>query len=118
MKEGECAVHEEHNHVHKAGCGHMSVSHDGHTDYLHDGHLHHVHGSHIDEHSISVGSANPDNCTPSHKCKAHDQQHNHGPQCGHERAPHGDHFDYVVSGHLHHSHSGHCDDHGPLKIAA
>jgi hypothetical protein len=26
--------------------------------------------------------------------------------------------DYLVSGHLHHSHGDHCDDHGPLKKAA
>jgi hypothetical protein len=23
--------------------------------------------------------------------------------------------DYLVSGHLHHPHDGHCDDHGPLQ---
>jgi hypothetical protein len=28
--------------------------------------------------------------------------------------PHGDHVDYLVAGHLHHPHGGHCDDHGPL----
>jgi ethanolamine utilization protein EutQ (cupin superfamily) len=26
---------------------------------------------------------------------------------------HGDHVDYVVEGHLHHQHDGHCDHHGP-----
>jgi hypothetical protein len=29
--------------------------------------------------------------------------------------PHGDHSDYLVGGHLHYSHSNHCDDHGALK---
>jgi hypothetical protein len=29
--------------------------------------------------------------------------------------PHGDHVDYLVNGHLHHPHDGHCDDHGPLN---
>jgi hypothetical protein len=29
--------------------------------------------------------------------------------------PHGDHIDYLVDGHLHHPHQGHCDNHGPLK---
>jgi hypothetical protein len=37
----------------------------------------------------------------------------HGPDCGHETVQHGDHVDYVVKGHLHHQHDGHCDDHGP-----
>jgi UDP-2,3-diacylglucosamine pyrophosphatase LpxH len=32
--------------------------------------------------------------------------------------PHGDHVDYLVNGHLHHPHSGHCDDHGKLQLAA
>jgi UDP-2,3-diacylglucosamine pyrophosphatase LpxH len=31
--------------------------------------------------------------------------------------PHGDHVDYLVSGHLHHPHGDHCDDHGPLEMA-
>jgi hypothetical protein len=30
--------------------------------------------------------------------------------------PHGDHVDYLVDGHLHHPHNGHCDDHGPVTI--
>lgn len=25
-------------------------------------------------------------------------------------------IDYLVNGHLHHPHEGHCDDHGPLEI--
>jgi hypothetical protein len=25
--------------------------------------------------------------------------------------------DYLVEGHLHHPHNGHCDDHGPVKVA-
>jgi hypothetical protein len=31
--------------------------------------------------------------------------------------PHGDHTDYVVNGHLHHVHQGHCDDHGRVDVA-
>jgi UDP-2,3-diacylglucosamine pyrophosphatase LpxH len=31
--------------------------------------------------------------------------------------PHGDHVDYLVAGHLHHPHGGHCDDHGPVRRA-
>ena len=115
---GNCNEHASHGHVHGSACGHQAVTHDGHTDYLHDGHLHYKHNDHVDEHSVSVGNANPDACTPDHDCKSHDQKHSHGPACGHETVPHGDHMDYLVSGHLHHSHSGHCDDHGPLKTAA
>src|SRR5262249_28069264 len=100
MKETQCSAHAAHNHAHSSNCGHMPVSHDGHTDYLHDGHLHHIHADHVDEHAISVGSSNPDSCTSGHQCKGHDREHIHGPNCGHERAPHGDHVDYLVSGHL------------------
>jgi hypothetical protein len=25
--------------------------------------------------------------------------------------------DYLVDGHLHYPHGGHCDDHGPVNIA-
>ena len=47
-----------------------------------------------------------------------EEGHVHGPGCGHEAVPHGDHTDYLVEGRLHHMHDGHCDDHGPLAIAA
>jgi hypothetical protein len=114
----DCKQHGMHDHRHDARCGHTAVIHDGHTDYLHEGHLHHLHDSHVDEHSISVNQMNPAKCTPQHKCSQHDGKHMHGPNCGHERAPHGDHFDYIVGDHLHHDHSGHCDDHGPVKLAA
>jgi hypothetical protein len=30
--------------------------------------------------------------------------------------PHGEHFDYLVGGHLHYPHDGHCDDHGAVKV--
>jgi UDP-2,3-diacylglucosamine pyrophosphatase LpxH len=40
--------------------------------------------------------------------------HVHGDGCGHEAAPHGDHVDYLVDGHLHHQHNNHCDNHGPI----
>jgi hypothetical protein len=110
-----CNVHSNHDHQHGPGCGHTAVEHDGHTDYLHDGHLHHPHGDHVDEHRVSVSSANPDACTPSHNCGGHAADHVHGPDCGHEAVPHGDHVDYLVNGHLHHPHGDHCDDHGALK---
>lgn len=109
--------HANHLHVHGPNCGHTAVLHDGHIDYLHDGHLHHVHGDHVDEHVIEVCATNPDQCTPQHRCAGHDANHKHGPGCGHEAVPHGDHVDYLVDGHLHHPHSDHCDDHGPLRKA-
>ena len=118
MKDGSCSEHAEHSHKHSPTCGHMALSHEGHTDYLHDGHLHHLHDGHVDEHSIAVGTSNPNTCTPDHHCEAHEREHTHSPKCGHERVPHGDHFDYMVSGHMHHAHGAHCDDHGPIKKAA
>jgi hypothetical protein len=33
---GTCTQHPDHNHQHKAGCGHTAIEHDGHIDYLHD----------------------------------------------------------------------------------
>src|SRR5580658_2719526 len=99
------ARHEGHTHTHGPGCGHTAVRHDGHTDYLHDGHLHNVSGNRVDEHRIEVSSSNPERCTPKHHCE---EGHVHGPNCGHEAVPHGNHVDYLVSGHLHHPHDGHC----------
>ena len=109
--------HPGHTLQHDPGCGHQAVRHDGHTDYLHDGHLHHPHEGHVDEHVIPVAAANPDHCTSGHPCGGHDAAHAHGPGCGHEAVPHGDHTDYRVSDHLHYPHVNHCDDHGPLLSA-
>ena len=108
-----CTTHANHTHAHGKDCGHTAVLHDGHVDYLHDGHLHHVHGDHVDEHVIAVSDANPDGCRVTLDCGGHV----HGPGCGHEAVPHGDHVDYLVDGRLHHVHAGHCDDHGALKLA-
>ena len=108
-------IHEAHSHVHGATCGHTSVKHDGHQDYLHDGHLPHLHGDHVDEHQIGVSGKNPASCTPDHSCGGHEKTHKHGPACGHEAVPHGDHTDYLVNGHLHHAHGSHCDDHGVVE---
>lgn len=112
-----CQQHPHHDHVHGPGCGHPAVKHDGHLDYLHDGHLHHPHGDHVDEHRIEVSARNPDGCSNGHECGGHAPDHVHGPGCGHPAVPHGDHVDYLVDGHLHHPHNGHCDNHGPLDLA-
>jgi len=63
-----------------------------------------------------VTAQNPADCTPEHSCGTHDASHVHGPGCGHEAVPHGDHVDYLVDGHLHHPHGDHCDNHGPLEL--
>ncbi len=39
--------------------------------------------------------------------------HEHGPGCGHESVPHGDHVDYLHDGHRHAPHGGHYDEHAP-----
>jgi hypothetical protein len=110
-------THDNHEHQHGQGCGHTAVAHEGHTDYLHDGHLHHQAGDGtVLEHSLPVTAANPDACTPVHACGGHAAGHIHGPDCGHEAVPHGDHTDYLVDGHLHHQHGQHCDDHGAVNV--
>lgn len=43
-------VHENHDHEHGEGCGHVSFAHRDHVDYVHDGRRHAVHGDHYDEH--------------------------------------------------------------------
>jgi hypothetical protein len=113
-----CEPHASHAHVHGPGCGHVAVQHDDHVDYLHDGHLHHPHEHHIDEHVIEVGPDHPDTCDGGHSCRGHKETHVHGHGCGHEAVPHGDHTDYLVEGHLHHPHEGHCDLHGSVAASA
>ncbi|MEH2518656.1 hypothetical protein V1279_004229 [Bradyrhizobium sp. AZCC 1610] len=88
--------HANHTHKHGPDCGHTAIRHEGHVDYLHDGHLHHMHEDHVDEHAIGVTATNPVQCTPQVHC-----EHAHGPNCGHEAVPHGDHIDYLVDGRLH-----------------
>lgn len=105
------------DHTHQEGCGHTAIKHGDHVDYLHDGHMHHPSGGgHVQEHALEVGGDNPAACTPHHNCAGHDADHVHGPDCGHEAVPHGDHVDYLVDGHLHHPHGDHCDDHGPVQV--
>ncbi|MEO0803974.1 MAG: hypothetical protein AAFY57_17105 [Cyanobacteria bacterium J06642_2] len=110
-------IHQNHDHVHGADCGHTAIVHDGHVDYLHDGHLHHQTAAGVvEEHAIPVSEKNPDICTNGHTCTGHDADHVHGAGCGHEPVPHGDHICYLVDGHLHYQHDGHCDDHGPIEV--
>lgn len=107
---------EDHEHQHGEGCGHTGIRHEGHVDYVHDGHLHHQNedGS-VDEHVLPVNEQNPDGCSEVAHTE-HADGHVHGPGCGHEAVPHGDHVDYIVDGRLHHPHGDHCDDHGPVDV--
>jgi len=109
--------HQGHTHKHGADCGHTAIQHGDHVDYLHDGHMHHMGKAGVEEHQLPVGKTNPAQCTPKHDCGKHDKKHKHGPKCGHEAVPHGDHVDYLVDGHLHHPHGDHCDDHGKVEAA-
>ena len=110
-------IHQGHPHQHGNKCGHTALVHDGHQCFLHDGHMHYVHGDHVDEHKLEVNSNNPAKCSTGHACGGHEATHRHGPGCGHEAVPHGDHTDYLVAGHLHHVHEGHCDNHGTVQLA-
>jgi hypothetical protein len=105
----------DHSHRHGPDCGHIGIRHGDHTDYLHDGELHHQHGDHVHGHRLEVGGRNPAACTPGFS-NGHEEGHRHGPGCGHEAVPHGDHTDYLVDGQLHHPHGDHCDHHGDLEI--
>jgi hypothetical protein len=98
--------------------GRTAIVHNGHTDFLKDGHLMHVEGGYIVEHVIEVSAQNPDHCTADHPATGHDAAHVHGPGCGHEPVPHGNHIDYLVNGRLHHPHGKHCDDHGPVSLVS
>ena len=107
---------DEHEHEHGPDCGHTAVRHGDHVDYLHDGELHYHGDDGVESHAVAVSEVNPVECTPDHDCTEHEGEHEHGPDCGHEAVPHGDHVDYLVGGHLHHPHGDHCDDHGPLEV--
>ena len=97
----------EHAHIHGQQCGHVAILHNDHIDYLHDGHLHFRQGDHYEEHTIAVDETHPAVCSPL-TCSCDHQAE------GHERVPHGDHFDYLCNGELHHCHGDHCDSHGLL----
>jgi len=111
-----CQTHPQHDHQHGEGCGHLAIAHGGHVDFLHDGHLHQAHDGHWDECVLEISAQNPAECTPTHLCDGHHAAHMHGPDCGHPAVPHGDHIDYLVNGHLHHPHAGHCDNHGTVTL--
>jgi len=109
-------THPDHDHEHRAGCGHTAIKHDGHVDYLHDGHLHSAHGDHVDEHALASSDQQSASCG-AHTCAGHGTEHRHGADCGHEVVPHAGHTDYLVASHLHNQHDDHCDDHGAVALA-
>jgi hypothetical protein len=110
-------IHEHHPHQHGPECEHTGIRHGDHVDYLHDGHLHHQReDGTVEEHSLDVDAQNPADHAPTHE--VHEAGHVHGPGCGHERVPHGDHVCYLVDGRLHHPHEDHCDDHGPVEVVS
>jgi len=110
-----CDAHVNHGHVHGPGCGHQQILHEGHSGYLHHGHLHCPHDDHVDEHVIKVSAQNPSGCHgKADTCQK--GNHVHGKTCRHLQIPHGDHADYLVDGELHHTHDGHCDLHGQVKV--
>ncbi|MEL6330130.1 MAG: hypothetical protein AAFR38_10740 [Planctomycetota bacterium] len=108
-------IHADHPHKHGPNCGHTAVKHEGHVDYLHEGHLHHqdADGT-VVEHVIPVSDTNPATCNRTED--GVEPGHVHGPGCGHEPVPHGDHVDYLVDGRLQHQHGDHIDDHGPIEL--
>lgn len=54
----------------------------------------------------------PDDAAPGEHLAAHDEDdHAHGPDCGHRAIPHGDHVDYLHDGHRHAPHGRHYDEH-------
>jgi hypothetical protein len=113
-----CRIHTGHAHQYGPKCGHTAVQHEGHTDYLHDGHLHHFHADHLDEHVIAIDARHPESVKGNHDCAGHPKGHKHGPRCGHEAVPHGDHTDYAVDRHLHHPESRGCTNHGSIDVRA
>ena len=122
-------------HVHGPMCGHPAVHHEGHVGYIHDGHLHCIvhenDGKHVPEGKLVVHSveeviqSNP--TTPRlsdeglHSCQEAvpclmEEDHAHGPDCGHERVQHQDHYDYLVGEELHHPQGDHCHHHGKIQL--
>jgi hypothetical protein len=92
------------------------TDHKSHQSQTHTHGTGHLAGGKVHAHKLDVDKTNPAVCTPKHACGAHATDHVHGAGCKHEAVPHGDHTDYVVSGHLHHPCDKHCDDHGPVSI--
>jgi hypothetical protein len=62
--------------------------------------------------SVPLSEQNSANWTAGHNCEHHADDHEDGPDCGHEAVGHDDHVDYVVGVHLHHPNGDHGEHHG------
>ena len=108
-------IHNDHaEHAHGTDCGHQAVEHEGHVDYLHDGHMHHAHEGHQHEHRFAVSSAHP--AAEQLIMHVDGHGHDHSAMGEHLKVQHGDHFDYIHDGKLHHPHGDHVDYHGDVKL--
>src|SRR3984893_13898091 len=105
------AHHPDHVHQHGPNCGHTAIRHDAHVDFM-TAICTACTGIMLTSISSRSEPRTPVHCTPEIRCSGHE----HGPNCGHEAIPHGDHLDYLVNGRLHHTHGDHCDDHGPVQL--
>lgn len=108
--------HLDHSHAHGSDCGHTALAHDGHVDYLHNGHLHHMHDGHVHEHVLAVTAANPADHALAGRVEGHGEHLHTADEADHPRVQHGDHFDFIHNGTLHHVHGDHVDDHGPVTL--
>ena len=58
---------------------------------------------------LSHGLSGPE--LVDHTVVPEEHGHEHGPDCGHQAVPHGDHVDYLHGGHRHAPHGAHYDEH-------
>lgn len=108
-------IHANHEGAHTVDDKCLKIAHEGHIDHLHDGHLHFMHGDHVHEHVIAVSVVNP--VDEGLVTRVDDGGHAHGAgDIDHPMIQHGDHFDFLHDGRLHHVHGDHVDDHGPVEI--
>ena len=108
-------IHADHgDHAHGEECGHQAIEHEGHVDYLHDGHMHSAHEGHEHEHRFAVDTSHP----AAEQLIKHviHADHDHAAMSEHMKVQHGDHFDYIHDGKLHHPHGDHVDDHGDVTL--
>lgn len=61
--------------------------------------------------ALAIGSAVRAGVAARHHRYAETHAHVHGPGCGHQGVPHGDHTDYLHDGHRHAIHGDHYDEH-------
>ncbi len=67
---------------------------------------------------LALGRTAADRARRVRHSEAEAHPHEHGPGCGHDTVPHGDHVDYLHDGHRHAAHEGHYDEHAPHESEA